>query len=82
MTVAPDGVVWWGSSQYGIASFDETKHGFSYFDPGSMGVGGTVTDLVALNGWKSGAMALRYAKSSAAARAREAHRRLSPGERL
>ncbi|MFL5420978.1 MAG: WD40 repeat domain-containing protein [Myxococcales bacterium] len=48
VTVAPDGLVWWASPQYGIASFDETKNGFNYFDPGSMGVGGTVTDLVAL----------------------------------
>ena len=44
--------------------------------------GGSVPDLVALNGWSSGAMALRYAKSAANERAREAHRRLSPGERL
>jgi site-specific recombinase XerD len=44
--------------------------------------GGSVPDLVALNGWKSGAMALRYAKSAAMERAHEAHRRLSPGERL
>jgi ligand-binding sensor domain-containing protein len=48
VAVATDGVVWWSSFQYGIANFDETKHRFTYFDPGSMGVAGTVTDMVAL----------------------------------
>jgi hypothetical protein len=47
VTVAPNGVVWWSSPQHGIASFEE-KVGFKYFDPSSMGVAGTVTDLVAL----------------------------------
>ena len=47
VTVAPNGVVWWSSPQYGIATFQE-KVGFRYFDPSSMGVGGTVTDIVAL----------------------------------
>lgn len=45
-------------------------------------VGGSEGDLMQLNGWKSTAMAHRYGRSAAAARAREAHRRLSPGERL
>lgn len=44
--------------------------------------GGGMDDLVALNGWKSPAMALRYGKSAAAERAREAHHRLSLGEKL
>jgi site-specific recombinase XerD len=44
--------------------------------------GGGVDDLIALNGWKSPAMALRYGKSAAAERARDAHKRLSPGEKL
>lgn len=44
--------------------------------------GGSVPDLVALNGWSGPAMAYRYGNSVAAERARESHRRLSPGERL
>jgi hypothetical protein len=47
VTVAPNGIAWWSSPQYGIASFEE-KVGFKYFDPSSMGVAGSVTDIVAL----------------------------------
>jgi hypothetical protein len=35
-----------------------------------------------LGGWKSTAMAHRYGQRAAAQRAREAHRGLSPGDRL
>jgi hypothetical protein len=55
------------------------RHSFShYFRPES----GSDSELTTLNGWSSPAMAYRYGRSAAQAQAREAHRRLSPGNRL
>jgi integrase/recombinase XerC len=44
--------------------------------------GGSETDLMQLNGWKSRSMLNRYAASAAAERARAAHRRMGLGDRL
>jgi integrase len=47
-----------------------------------LALGGNVDDLMNVAGWKSISMPLRYAKSRGIARAAEAHKRLSPGDRL
>jgi len=47
-----------------------------------LAAGGNETDLMRITGWKSRSMVDRYARSAGAERAREQHRKLSPGDRL
>jgi site-specific recombinase XerD len=47
-----------------------------------LSAGGAETDLMMVTGWQSRSMLSRYGASAAAEQAREAHRRLSPADRL
>jgi integrase len=52
------------------------------FASGWLSGGGNEGDLMQLAGWKSRDMLDRYGASAAAARARDAHKRMSPGDLL
>jgi site-specific recombinase XerD len=82
--MTPSGIrqmIWRRSDEAGVPRMH--PHSFRhFFSDQFLKAGGQESDLMALNGWSSSEMVRRYAASNRSARARDAHKRFAPGDRL
>jgi site-specific recombinase XerD len=82
--MTPSGIrqmVWRRSDEAGIDRLHphQLRHFFAH---SWLASGGAETDLMELAGWRTRTMLSRYASSTRAARAQQAHKRFSPGDRI